>query len=234
MIRRLAKSFCEITGIPDYWLKSTIAEIRMVFVRLYSLLPFQRRKIRRMYSNAKPINLIFGCGDTSYKDWLGVDCFFSGKVEFVLDLRRNLPFNSCSVDLCYSEHFIEHLWPKEAANHLSEVFRILKPGGRYRIVVPAALRFVERYLAHDNAFFALAFPWAQRPMEAVRDIVYFAGDHRNLFDSDELTYLAKQAGFSIVKESSANNSEIPQLRIDKGDKQRVAESFYIELIKGVQ
>lgn len=234
MIRRLAKFLCEITGIPDYWLKSTIAEIRMAFVRLYSLLPFQRRKLKRLYSKNEPINLVFGCGDTSYKDWLGVDCFFSDKVEFVLDLRRKLPFNSGSVDLCYSEHFIEHLWQKEVANHLSEVFRLLKPGGRYRVVVPAALRFVERYVANDSAFFALAFPWAQRPMDAVRDIIYFAGDHRSLFDFDELAYLAKQTGFSIVKESSVNNSEIEQMRIDKGDGQRVAESLYVEMIKGGQ
>lgn len=234
MIRRLAKSLCEITGIPDYWFKSTIAEIRMALVRLYSLLPFQRHKLRRLYSNNEPIKLIFGCGDTSYRDWLGVDCFFSDKVEFVLDLRRKLPFESGSVDLCYSEHFIEHLWQKELMTHLSEVFRILKPGGRYRVVVPAALRFVERYAANDSAFFALAFPWAQRPMDAVRDIIYFAGDHRNVFDFDELAYLAKQVGFSIIRESSVNNSDIPQLRIDKGDDQRAAESLYVEMIKGSQ
>lgn len=234
MIRQLAKSWCEITGIPDYWLKSTIAEIRMAFVRSYSIMPFQRRKLKRLYSKNDPINLVFGCGDTSYKGWIGVDCFFSDKVGFVLDLRRKLPFDSDSVDLCYSEHFIEHLWQKELANHLSEVFRILKPGGRYRVVVPAALRFVERYVANDGSFFALAFPWASRPMDAVRDIVYFAGDHRNLFDFNELAYLAKQSGFSIVKESSVNNSEVEQMRIDKGGEQRVAESLYVEMIKGSQ
>lgn len=231
MMKQFAKSLCEATGIPDYWIKSTISEVHMLMVRLYSILPFQRIKIKRMHSKSMPINLIFGCGNTSYKNWIGVDCFFSDNVEFVLDLRRKLPFDSCSVDLCYSEHFIEHLWQKELTNHLSEVFRILKPGGRYRVVVPATLRFIERYTAKDEAFFALAFPWAQRPMDAVRDIVYFAGDHRNLFDFEELSYLAKQAGFTIARESSANNSEIEQMWIDRGGEQRVAESLYVEMIK---
>ena len=232
MIRRLVKFLCTLTGFPDYWIKSTLLEIRMAFVRLYSLMPFQRYKLKRLYFNKKSINIIFGCGDTSYDDWHGVDCFFSKKVEFVLDLRRKLPLKSSSVDLCYSEHFIEHLWQPELMTHLSEVFRILKPGGRYRVVVPAALRFVERYNANDSAFFALAFPWANRPMDAVRDIVYFAGDHRNLFDYIELEYLGKKVGFSQVKESSVNGSDIPKLRIDKGEAQRAAESLYVEMIKG--
>jgi predicted SAM-dependent methyltransferase len=115
--------------------------------------------------------------------------------------------------------------------HLTEIYRILKPGGRYRVVAPAALRFVERYVADDHEFFSLAFPWAQRPMEAVRDIIYFAGDHKNVLDFRELDFLAKAAGFSASKESSANSSEIESLRIDKSDPQRIAESLYVEMIK---
>lgn len=228
----MAKAFCEISGIPDYWVKSTLSEIRMSFVRLYSLLPIHALKIKRLHSRKEPLNLIFGCGDTSYKGWVGVDCFFADNVDVVLDLRRKLPFKTGSVDLCYSEHFLEHLWQKEVMNHLSEVFRILKPGGRYRLVVPAAFRFIEKYKANDADFFALAFPWAQRPMDAVRDIVYFAGDHRNLFDFDELEYLGKKVGFEIVMQSTANGSEIEVMRIDKSNPQRVAESLYVEMIKG--
>lgn len=231
MIRRFTKYLCEVTGIPDYWVKATVFEFRMTLIRGYSLLPFQHYRLNRIYSKKVPINLIFGCGGTAYESWLGVDCFFSGNVDFVLDLRRKLPFNTASVDLCYSEHFVEHLSQKELLLHLSEIFRILKPGGRYRMVVPAALRFVERYAADDSAFFLLAFPWAQRPMEAVRDIIYFAGDHKNVLDFKELEYLAKRVGFGVAKESAANCSVIESLRIDKSNPQRIAESFYVELIK---
>jgi len=231
MIRKVVKALCEITGIPNYWIKSTIIEIRMSFIRMYTLLPFQRRKLRQMYLNGKPINLVFGCGNTAYRGWFGVDCFFSDCVEYVLDLRRKLPYKSNSVDLCYSEHFIEHLWPNELVNHLNEVFRILKPGGRYRVVVPSALRFVDRYVAGDEAFFALAFPWAQRPMGAIHDIIYFAGDHKNIFDFKELKYLATQVGFTEVVESSCNSSELEIMHIDISDPQRVAESLYVEMIK---
>lgn len=232
MIRQFAKSLCEITGVPNYWFMGTMAETRMLFVRVYSLLPFQYFRMKHLYSTGQPINLIFGCGDTSYSDWVGIDCFFSNNVSFVLDLRRKLPFKDQSVGLCYSEHFIEHLWQKELIRHLDEVFRVLEPGGRYRVVVPAAFRFIDRYIADDKEFFSLAFPWADRPMDAVRDILYFAGDHRNVFDINELRYLGEHAGFVSVLESSANASEIELLQIDTSEPQRVAESLYVEMIKG--
>lgn len=232
MFRKLAKSFCEICGIPDYYLKSSFNEIRMSLIRLYTVLPFQKSKIKRLYSDGQQINIIFGCGDTKYDRWTGVDCFFAENVECVLDLRRRLPFKEDSIDLCYSEHFIEHLWNKELIAHLNEVYRILKPGGRYRIVAPAGFRFIEKYLSEDGEFFSLAFPWADRPMDALRDIIYFAGDHKNIFDINELEYIGEQAGFEFVLESAANESEIDLLNIDKAEPQRVAESLYVEMLKG--
>ena len=231
MTRQAAKKFCEITGIPNYLVRATASEVRMIFIRLYTLLPFQDYKIKRISSDNKQVNIVFGCGGTSYSEWVGVDCFFSKDVDLVLDLRRKLPFRNESVGLCYSEHFIEHLCQNEVIQHLNEVFRILKPGGRYRVVVPAAFRFIDRYNADDKAFFALAFPWADRPMDAVRDILYFAGDHKNVYDHRELNHLGVQAGFDCVLESSANKSEIEILQIDRSEDQRVAESLYVEMIK---
>lgn len=233
MLKRLAKSFCAVTGIPSYWIKTVAYEGWMFFVRLYGIMPFQALKLKKTFANAQSVNLIFGCGNTSHLRWLGVDCFFARNVDFVLDLRRKFPFRSGSVDLCHSEHFLEHLRPEEARVHLAEVFRVLKPGGRYRIVVPAAFRFIERYEAKDRDFFELAFPWVERPMDAIRDIVYFSGDHKNIFDFAELEYLGKRAGFMCVKECAANISEIKDLCIDNGDPQRVAESLYVEMVKGI-
>ena len=144
------------------------------------------------------------------------------------------PFPDGSVDLAHSEHFLEHLDRREGEQHLSEVHRILKPGGRYRVVVPAGIRFIERYLAGDDEFFTKAFPWADRPMQAVHDILYFAGAHKNVFDRAELQHLGARAGFEAVIETEANQSDIPALNIDVPDSQRVAESLYVEFIKSSQ
>ena len=47
---------------------------------------------------------------------------------------RSLPFLDASVGLMYSEHFLEHVRTPSAA--LSEIYRVLRPGGRFIFVTP--------------------------------------------------------------------------------------------------
>lgn len=83
--------------------------INVFFVRLLGLFPSQGRQIETV-KNSPHIKLLFGCGDTRYPGWTGIDCFFGSNVDINLDLRRPLPFDESSVYLCYSEHFLEHLF----------------------------------------------------------------------------------------------------------------------------
>jgi predicted SAM-dependent methyltransferase len=229
-IKGATKSFLDTFGIPIYWMRQNVWELHACWVRLWSILPVQKFRMRKILKQ-NSVRLNFGCGATHYESWVGVDQIFSRNVSLVLDLRRPLPFPEESVDLCYSEHFLEHLYPEEGQRHLKEVCRILRPSGRYRVAVPDVMKFVQRYLAGDDAFFCLAFPWANRPMEAVYAVANWAGEHRNILDFAELEYLGKIAGFDVVVRSEANTSDIPELRIDKADPQRVAESLYLEFIK---
>ena len=229
-IRMIAKRACDRLGIPRYWVTNNLEELRMLIVRTYGLLPFQRLKWRRVAKESR-VNLLFGCGETGYANWIGVDCVFRRNVTLVLDLRRPLPIPDSSVDSCYSEHFLEHLYPEEGLRHLGEVYRILKPGGRYRVVVPDAIRFVERYLLRDEEFFRLAFPSVDRPMQAIYQAVNWGGAHRNVLDINEIRAMASTVGFGDVVQSGANESDDPVLRIDRTDPQRVAESLYVELSK---
>ena len=136
-----AKKFCDTTGIPRYVVQQNLFELRMMPIRCYGLNPFRRRRLRGL--EKQPLQLIFGCGLTRYPGWVGIDCFAGKTVDLVLDLRRRLPFRDASVRYCFSEHFLEHLYPDEAKLHLTEVHRILKSGGVYRIVVPAGVRSPE-------------------------------------------------------------------------------------------
>ena len=135
-LTEMAKRFCNTTGMPRYWVRQNFFELRIIGIRLYGLSPFRLARIRKL-ERQRELGLIFGCGTTRYPGWVGVDCFLGKSVDLLLDLRRRLPFSSSSVDCCYSEHFLEHLYPEEAELHLTEVRRILKPRGVYRIVVPA-------------------------------------------------------------------------------------------------
>ncbi|MDG7013009.1 MAG: methyltransferase domain-containing protein [Nitrososphaerota archaeon] len=54
-----------------------------------------------------------------------------------VDLSKGrLHFASNSVSYCYTSHFLEHLPRYRASRLMTEVYRVLKSGGRVRVVVP--------------------------------------------------------------------------------------------------
>ena len=229
-IRETVKSICANLGIPAKWVLLSIDEFRMIGIRLYAFFSPQSGKIATLLQQ-QPVQLIFGCGETRYPGWTGVDCYFGSGADLVMDLRRPLPFPDQSVDLCFSEHFLEHLYPDEGLQHLREVVRVLKPGGVYRIVVPDVVKFFRKYSEGDAEFFKLAFPWAERPMQALYDVANWGGIHRNILDFPELQWMANKAGFAHAVPSAAGQSANSALRIDRMEPQRIAESFYVELFK---
>jgi predicted SAM-dependent methyltransferase len=86
--------------------------------------------LRRLFRKVRKLSNINETRDlyplTNYKQW------YYKKGE-------KLPFNDNSVCYIFSEHFFEHLFHDEAVCLLNECWRILKPRGVIRIVVPDAI-----------------------------------------------------------------------------------------------
>lgn len=57
--------------------------------------------------------------------------------QFVKSYGVKIPLESESVSFIYSNQLMEHLHPEDAAEQLGEVFRVLKPGGRYLCRTPS-------------------------------------------------------------------------------------------------
>jgi SAM-dependent methyltransferase len=51
----------------------------------------------------------------------------------------HLPFGSCTFDAVVSLDLVEHLHPDHLDPHLTEVYRVLVPGGRYLLHTPSSL-----------------------------------------------------------------------------------------------
>ncbi|APB34598.1 type 11 methyltransferase [Gloeomargarita lithophora Alchichica-D10] len=95
---------------------------------------------------AKYLNL--GCGSryVSSDDWLNTDFTVHTPGIFAIDLRKKLPFQENTFDLIYHSHVLEHLTRIDAENFLGECYRILKPNGILRIVVPDLENIVREYM----------------------------------------------------------------------------------------
>jgi len=146
------------------------------------------------------------------------------------DLRGNLPFLSASIDVVYSSHALEHLHVEEAKRLMREIFRVLKPGGICRIVVPDGAEAVRQKLVEPLSNAAL-----DRPVAKVRGAAYetinagvvvppqgFIGRiwhkindlhyHKYLYDEGSLMSLFEWAGFSDPMRRSTNESRVINIR----------------------
>ena len=95
----------------------------------------------------RPVLVNVGCGETWHPDWVNFDASPCHPSIRPLDARGRLPFESGSVDVCYSSHVLEHLGRVEAEHFVGECARVLKPGGILRLVVPDLEMIAREYLA---------------------------------------------------------------------------------------
>jgi len=91
--------------------------------------------------------LNLGCGSHRHPEWLNADLVPSGPDVLAVDLRQPLPFSAGSFAAVYSSHVLEHLTPGEARGVLAEMFRVTRPGGVIRVVVPDLEGIARQYLA---------------------------------------------------------------------------------------
>src|ERR671912_1740619 len=107
-----------------------------------------RRRAAALSTPGAKIQL--GSGGNPKPGWINVDLFASG-ADVALDLREELPFPSNLASLVYPEHLFEHLeYPHDAKRFISEVYRVLQPGGIFCIVVPDASKALAAYANPDD------------------------------------------------------------------------------------
>lgn len=108
--------------------------------------------------------LNLGCGNRTHNAWVNIDyspmrwflkLWFlqrlgSSRLPYVYlnqDLRHGIPFAGNTADVVYCSQLLEHLEHKEALPFVQEIYRVLKPGGILRLVVPDLEKAASRYLA---------------------------------------------------------------------------------------
>jgi predicted SAM-dependent methyltransferase len=92
----------------------------------------------------KLLNL--GCGRHYHPDWVKVDFHPSGPGVMAHNLEGRLPFKDNEFDAVYHSHLLEHLPCYRVPFFLLECYRILKPRGIFRVVVPDMEQIARLYL----------------------------------------------------------------------------------------
>jgi len=78
--------------------------------------------------------------------WKTVDISTTSDYIHNLNEEEPLPFKDNSVDNIYTSDTLEHVEPVQITFVLQEFYRILKPGGKCRIVVPDSAYAIKQYI----------------------------------------------------------------------------------------
>ncbi|HVZ93244.1 MAG TPA: methyltransferase domain-containing protein [Phycisphaerales bacterium] len=215
-----------------------------------------------------PSQLHLGCGLVTPKGWLNVDGSMNarltkiplvrplliatgimGKREadthwsrevFVTNLNKPLPFPDASFTAVYCSHTLEHMYLEKADALLRECFRVLKPRGVARFVVPDLRAIVNEYnggpsLAHcfpfsppdapaadrmcDRMLFHERFPLKGSFIWRLYSATTSFHWHKWMYDAESLAWHFTRAGFTDARQRNTFDSAIPGIRdIERADR----------------
>lgn len=145
------------------------------------------------------------------------------------EIVGGLPIQDATVDGVYASHVLEHLGRKDAERALANTFRMLKPGGVFRMIVPdlhwRAVRYVRdrergEVAAADDFIGRTGLGENERPRGTFGMLRYALGNsgHRWLYDAELMSALLAEAGFVNIRRCTFGDSGDPMFdRVeDKG------------------
>ncbi len=202
-------------------------------VRVWNAITLQRSRIRDSLSNRQtPLFLNLGSGPRGIDDahWMNVDGFRDQNVHYLVDFGRPLPFPNASFDGIFCEHVMEHFSVEDGERLAREVYRILRRGGCFRVIVPDAELLLRRYFDAPGEMVARRNAGDATPMEIVN--LYFRQryEHQFLYDWSTMEKILLRAEFGAVCRSTFGQGRHCPLVVLDDDKYKW-ESLYVEAVK---
>ena len=192
-------------------------------------------------ANIRPVCVQYGCGITAPSEWINFDASprlrlernpvtrliikiaigirFPENVRFG-DVIRGLPISEASAEAVFCSHVLEHLAASDVELALRESFRILKPGGVFRLVVPDLQWRARRYLEElaggnhqaSDEFMRrcmLGRATAERGWREVLRRAFGHSEHLWMFDQANLTKRLADVGFVDVRRCKFGDAHRP-------------------------
>ena len=93
------------------------------------------------------MNLLnLGCGLRFSAGWTNVDFVSQAPEVMACNLLKGIPFADATFDVVYHSHVLEHFSREDANGFIKECYRVLKPGGIIRVVVPDLESIINQYI----------------------------------------------------------------------------------------
>ena len=137
------------------------------------------------------------------------------------DVVTGLPLPDQSCEAVYSSHVLEHLALNDMRTALSNVHRLLVPGGRFRFVVPDLRRLARDYLNSDATDASVRFMQESylgrksRPKGVTGLLRALLGNsgHLWMWDFESMKGELEAAGFADVRRAVFGDSADPKFHL---------------------
>jgi len=94
--------------------------------------------------------LNIGCGNKFHKAWINIDMISYSPYVIQYNLLKGIPYPDNYFEVIYHSQVLEHIPKEKAPEFIRECFRVLKPGGIMRVVVPDLQNIVTEYIKFLN------------------------------------------------------------------------------------
>ena len=92
----------------------------------------------------KLLNL--GCGNRYHPEWTNINFTSTGDGVIAHNLTQGIPFPDNYFDVVYHSHVLEHFPKAQAEDFIKDCYRVLRPQGILRVVVPDLEEIARTYL----------------------------------------------------------------------------------------
>ena len=134
------------------------------------------------------------------------------------DCRKPLPLPDSSVDHVLCSHFLEHVFPDEAAAILKDFHRVLKPGATVHIIVPDIAAQIAGYQLARKTDPKAADEFVRQSLLSKGNrgsVLYrllelqggFGLQHRWMYDQASMEAKVKEAGFILMDANDTPSAE---------------------------
>jgi len=176
-----------------------------------------------------------GCEYIVHDNFINLDYMWHPKLDMCWDVTNKMPLPDASLKGIYTEHCLEHITIYQMDDVLKDFYRLLKPGGTVRIIVPSGTVYLNAYIDRHMKGSDTPFPYEFQdpveegfytPMMSLNRIMRKWG-HQFIYDYETLELMLRKNGFIDIKQEEYRVGRDPVLLMDtdwRADESLIAEA----------